>query len=59
MTSSEAFKIVVELARNNTCNQEEMPEEHARQFKALHMVAAVLLTADIWTEAEAIEVLIR
>lgn len=41
MSLKEAFELVLELARQNVCNQEEHPEEFARQMEAIAMVTVV------------------
>ncbi len=38
LDAAEALQIVIDLARNNVVNEEELPDEHARQVEAIRVV---------------------
>lgn len=38
MDIADALQIVIDLARQNLCDEKDMPEEHARQLEACDMV---------------------
>lgn len=38
MDTAEAFQVVLDLAKQNMCDQQDMPDEHARQQEAINQI---------------------
>lgn len=38
MDTATAFQIVLDLARQNVCDETEMPQEHAKQIEAINII---------------------